>query len=258
MIHVMESDIRLVSLYFSGWQLTWFTLVLLLMPFNWFLEIQKWRLSIPDEKLTIKQSAAAVLGGLALNWVVPFTLGDVSGRMAMVKNYKQSAIALLIIRAISLGLTLGYGGCAVLYYFDYSIAFIWLFLPTLGSYFFVLFRIYGKGSGILFVKLLALSIGRYMVFTLQFAIIIWVLIPELSLELIVVGIGWIFLFRSIIPSLFGNFGVREASALVFFAPYMDDPVAMILPCLMIWLINTIIPSIIGSGLLFNFKVKIAQ
>ena len=82
-----------------------FCLVLLLMPLNWYLEIQKWRFSIANEELSFKEGMHAVFAGLALNWVLPFTLGDVGARLSNVKNYKQSGIALMLTRVISIGIT---------------------------------------------------------------------------------------------------------------------------------------------------------
>ncbi len=245
------------TLVFRAEQFRWIWVVIGLMPLNWLLEVHKWRLSVPYEHLTFGQSIRSVLSGLALNWIVPFTLGDVGARLANVKRMKQSGAALLAVRTVSMLVTVVYGGCALIFYFKYPTWAYWLVLlvgiPALAMG----FRIYGFKERI-YYQVVGLSIVRYLVFTSQFVLLIWVFNPGLSWSVILLGVGWIFFFRSIVPSLFGNFGVREASALVFFEPYLTSPVHILTPTLIIWLINTVIPSVIGAFFIFKLKLKIAQ
>ena len=232
--------------------------MVLLMPLNWYLEIQKWRFSVANEDLSFKQGMYAVLSGLALNWVFPFTLGDIGGRLANVKNYKQSGIALMLTRVISVGITSAYGGVALIQYFGLSD--VYYFLIALGLLLLLIGvrRIYNKSHLKNFRRVVGLTFFRYFVFTIQFALIIWAVIPALSVESIFGGVGWVFFFRSIVPSIFGNFGVREASALIYFERFLDVPTLILVPCLLIWLINTVIPSIVGAFFIFKLKLNIAQ
>ncbi len=246
------------ALILSSNHLPYLLIATALMPVNWFMEIHKWRLSISEEKLTFLEGATAVLGGLALNWLLPFTLGDVGGRLANVKNKKRSAAILMILRTISLIVTAVYGSYAVLFYLDLSYYYFFLVAVIVIILALLLARIYGLKDSRTFMSIILISLGRYILFTSQFMLIIWALIPELPIHLIFAGVGWIFLFRSVIPSLFGNFGVREASALVFFEQYLDPSTLILLPCLLIWVINTVLPSLVGAALIFNIKVNIAQ
>lgn len=228
------------------------------MPFNWLLEVEKWRISVPHEKLTFHQSMSGVLSGLALNWVLPFTLGDVSGRLAGVINYKKTGAALLLNRALSLGITLIFGGCSVLFYWNASPTYFWI-LPIGFIVLIAVLKVFYKSlETSRFVKILVLAITRYLIFTIQFALIIYAFIPALSISVVILGIGWVFLFRSLIPSLFGNFGVREASALMFFESFLDTPSLILFPCLLVWVINTVLPSIVGVSYIFKLKFNIAR
>ena len=110
----------------------------------------------------------------------------------------------------------------------------------------------------MWIQVLALSLLRYVIFTFQFYLVLSLFLPELAWYLILLGIGWIFLFRSVIPSFLGNFGVREASAIVFFQAYVPDVSIVLIPCLIIWMINTVIPSILGTVYVFKLKLNIAQ
>lgn len=231
-------------------------IVLLLMPLNWYLEAERWRLSVAHESLSLRQSVVAVLTGQALNWVLPFTLGDIGGRLAVVKNVKKSALALLVIRLLSLAITLCFGSYAVIYHFQLGIPLVAVGLVTFVLLAYVLMRIYGSDQQLVYYQIVGLTFLRYAVFTAQFVWVIMAFLPELPLSVIVPGVGWIFLFRTVVPSLFGNFGVREASALVFFENILPVPGLILVPCLVIWIINTIIPSLAGALLIVFSPVKI--
>lgn len=231
-------------------------IVLLLMPLNWYLEAERWRLSVAHESLSLRQSVVAVLTGQALNWVLPFTLGDIGGRLAVVKNVKKSALALLVIRLLSLAITLCFGSYAVIYHFQLGVPLVAVGLVTFVLLAYVLMRIYGSDQQLVYYQIVGLTFLRYVVFTAQFVWVIMAFLPELPLSVIVPGVGWIFLFRTVVPSLFGNFGVREASALVFFENILPVPGLILVPCLVIWIINTIIPSLAGALLIVISPMKI--
>ncbi len=233
-----------------------YLLVLVLMPFNWALEAEKWRMSIPHEASSFQEAWHRVLAGLALNWVIPLTLGDVGGRLLNVRNPKKSAGALLINRTILLSITLLFGGISVLYYFGWYGH--WVLVVPLVLIAVVLLMLRNDGKPSIWLRVLVLSVLRYALFTFQFYLILRLFMPELSWHLVLLGIGWVFLFRSFIPSVFGHFGVREASAIVFFQAYLSDVSIVLIPCLIIWLINTVIPSLIGTVYVFKLKLNIAQ
>ena len=97
------------------------------------------------------------------------------------------------------------------------------------------------------------SIFRYLIFTVQFVLLFYAFIPEVNLVVIIAGVGWTFFFRSVIPSLLGNMGVREVGALVFFERYVSEPSLILIPSLLIWLINAVSPSVFG--LYYNLRFK---
>lgn len=234
-------------------------LIIMLMLINWWLEAEKWRISLQDEVLSFSQAAAAVLRGLALNWVIPFTLGDAAGRLAGVQHRKQALWAIAVNRVIMLLITLLYGALAVLFYCGWLNSISFLSVILAGVFLYALLT-QNKSLGTMprktVGKLIYLSITRYLVFTLQFFIIISFFNPTLSVVVITMGIGWIFFFRSMLPSLLGNFGVREVSAIAFFQTYQPDSALIVLPCLIIWMINTALPSALGAFSIINLKVNI--
>ena len=82
------------------------SLVCLLMIINWYLEALRWKYSIQTfEAISIKEACKAVLAGLALNWVLPFTSGDLIARIAKHQDKYQATSAAMLNRGIMLLLT---------------------------------------------------------------------------------------------------------------------------------------------------------
>lgn len=252
----VDSDLLLMTL----------SLVFLLMPLNWYLEGLRWKVSLPFEQLSVHGAIRTVLSGLALNWIIPFTGGDVASRLLEAKDKKKTIAALGFNRIVILGVTAVYGGIAAVFYFGWSLDYltgIIFLLAILGAALLFSLKInssffrYTISFNVAF-KVIALTMLRYVIFTTQFFILLNFFNPNLSPMLLLLGIGWIFLFRSFIPSLFGNLGVREASSVVFFQEFVTDLNLIIFPCLIIWVINTVIPSIIGLLSIATLQLKLAK
>lgn len=240
--------------------------VAVLAVVNWGLEVWRWKLSLDSLRVhTWQEAMSQVFGGLALNWILPFTSGDLIARLLPNDDKKQVAVLIFYNRIIMLVLTVLLGAFGVYIYsaevFElqrwpmglavFSIYFISVFVRQHAE---------KKGysiSGRLLTKLSVISVIRYAVFTFQFYLLIWIFNPELAPEMIIGGVGWVFLFRSVIPSLFGNLGVREASAMLFFETYVPDMMLILAPSLLIWVINTVAPSILGLYYLLKFRIKLA-
>lgn len=214
---------------------------------------------------TWTDAMSQVFGGVALNWVMPFTTGDLLTRLLPNDDKKQVAVLIFYNRAMMLVLTVLLGAFGV---YIYSAEVFQLQRWPMGVAVFIVYflsvfiRRKAAKHGYtleapLLVRLSFVSLLRYAVFTFQFFLLIQLFNPELSTSLIIGGVGWIFLFRSILPSLFGNLGVREASAFLFFEPHVPDMMMILAPSLLIWVINTVMPSIFGLYFLLKFRAKLA-
>ena len=244
-----------------------FTIVIVvelaLMVLNWCLEVKRWQLSVSSyEKISNKQAGIEVLAGVALNLVVPFTIGDFLARILNKKDMYKTTGAIVFNRLIMLGITLFVGYLGLVQFADPSLNsnywFLGLFvllLPVFVRHKFGrrIFSYFKETSISLLLKVLLLSIGRYSVYFVQFILLIWIFNPMLDLDVISGGVGWIFFFRTAIPSLFGGLGLREASALVYFQNIVPDITLILVPVILIWLINTFIPSLIGSILVWKLR-----
>lgn len=237
-------------------------LVLVLMPLNWYLEALRWKISISFEEISIGESIGIVLRGLTLNWIIPFTAGDIGSRLIGMKNYKKAIFAMTLNRISIFLITIIFGSFSVAFYFKIEAFYIVFGLLASASLFLLVRRESSDQSYFLSSKIIievsGLTILRYVVFSLQYFLLLSFFNPDLTTIIIILGIGWVFLFRSIIPSLFGNLGIREASSIVFFQELVPDLNLIIFPSLIIWVINTIIPSCIGLIPMLDFGAKLTK
>lgn len=268
-IHWKEKSINISNIYFPDSYLLVFSIVLVLMVFNWYLEILRWKTSVSHiTPITLYQAAEAVLGGLALNWIFPFTSGDLLARLARFKDKYQATSAAVLNRGIMLGLTVllglyGLRRMAILNDWDGYIFLVVLFaLPIFRKIFrkyFDRFLIYFRALKVeLLMKILFISILRYAVFVFQFYFLLQLFLPTIPADILIAGIGWIFLIRSSLPLFFGGMGVREASGLLFFESFAVSDQNIILPIFAIWVINTVLPSLIGLLFVWKFRLNIVR
>ncbi|MEQ9229036.1 MAG: lysylphosphatidylglycerol synthase domain-containing protein [Cyclobacteriaceae bacterium] len=241
-------------------------IVMVLAFVNWWLEVWRWKYSLKQiGNCTWSEASRQVFAGLTLNWIMPFTSGDLMARLIPNKERKQVGLLIYYNRAIMLAMTIIFGMFGVYWYsteqFASNILIVLFALLGLIALGFLAKKVLGRGESITskwLLNLSLISIARYAVFVFQFLLLIKVFNPEFSIFLILAGVGWVFLFRSVIPSLFGNLGVREASALVFFEGLVDNMALILVPSLLIWLVNTVMPSVLGLYYLIRFPVKIAE
>ncbi|MEM9933508.1 MAG: lysylphosphatidylglycerol synthase transmembrane domain-containing protein [Bacteroidota bacterium] len=98
----------------------------------------------------------------------------------------------------------------------------------------------------LWAKLLGVSLGRYLIFSLQYILLLISMgLPQHWLELTAL-ISLIFGMRSFLPSLaFADIGVRESVAIAV-AQWMDIPIFPVLVAtLILFIINLVMPAFIG-------------
>lgn len=273
---------------FSTKPLIIISIPLLLVPLNLGAEALKWQiLSHKIVKQNFIQSFTGVLSGLSLGFMTPQSIGDYAGRIWHIKNDRRSEL----IGAVFLGsfiqslvsITFGIWGAAV--YFKNStinfysslnntviflfilsliiIAFLYLlnsfkaFIPN------IIISFYQKYLSIIttysindLIKIGGLSLIRYVIFLVQFLIILVLFDVNLPIQVLVAGVSWVFFAKTIIPAFnfLSDIGVREFSALLFFNHYHIDVSTIILSSLFIWLINILLPTIVGSFLMFRMRV----
>ena len=106
-------------------------------------------------------------------------------------------------------------------------------------------------------RVFALSSIRYLVFAGQFTLLLYWLDLPLGLFEIFAGVTWILLAKSVIPAFnfLSDLGVREFSALYFFGLLGVAPAAVLTASLTIWLLNILIPTLVGSIFITQMKLS---
>lgn len=233
-------------------------MVLMLVPLNWYLEVVKWRLCVqPLTKITSKQALWSVLRGLSLNWVIPFTLGDFIGRSLNLPKTKGTIRANLVNRFASLWTTLFMFGIASVFYWPSQTLFVGIGL------FVVLMILIGAilwddiYSLPVKMKILLTSSIRYLVFSLQFGLLLFHFCPEIPVLKLIAGIPVVFLIRTLAPSLLGALGVREAAVIWTFTAFTAQPANLLVASLFLWLFNLVLPSLVGLLPVLAYRFKLS-
>lgn len=222
---------------------------LLLMIVSWYLEIARWKSSLKHIKeISLRKAAEDVFRGLIMNWVVPFSIGDFIGRTVELPKRKDTVAVVLANRLYSLFVTVCFGIIGLIQLEKVPNIVGLSILIFIGCSLFFLFRIKKVPYPLDFsyhLRLLWLTFSKYLIFTSQVGLIVSFFLPELGYSLIVIGLTIVFLLRSIVPSVLGAIGVREAAMIWVFSPFTENLEALLIASLIVWLINIVLPSILG-------------
>lgn len=259
--------------------------VSLLMLLNWGLEAIKWqRLIKRIEPLSLWRAIESVFCGLTWAVFTPNRIGEYGGRVFFLSPKRRivGIVAMTVGNMGQLVLTNIFGalaGCIFVYRFvpiepilllavcGLALVFILFFLvfyfnikwlnSLLLSISFT--RRYKKFYSILarykkkeLFKILLLCLARYAVFTSQYLVVFLWLIPDIKVLDMLMFVPILFFVQSSLPSLdLLDIGVRSATGLFFFKYVTTQNTAVVACIASIWLINIIIPAILGSYFVFK-------
>jgi len=263
------------------------SLVFFLMLVNWGLEAVKWkRLIWQVEQLTLWRAIESVFCGLTWAVFTPNRIGEYGGRVFFLSP-KRRVIGIVAMAVGNIGqmvLTNVFGAislCLFIYRFvhlDYRLNYAVMALAAMFCLFFLIFffniqwlnglllsmrftRKYKKFYSILgryqkkeLLKILLLCLSRYVVFSTQYFIMFYWLVPDIHYLDIMMMVCILFFVQSTLPSLdLFDIGVRSVTASYFFSFVTKQDVAVIACTASIWLINIIIPAILGSYFVFKLN-----
>ncbi len=291
--HLQES-ITLIKEAPSGSQAWKFWIVVILALFNWGLEAKKWQLLLkPLQRMNFYRAYKSVLSGLAFSLNTPNRMGEYGGRILYVKEGSRlKAISLSIAGSISqliVTLVLGCAGLIYLLYFQTThsgplmgLSVFWikilLFISAMVTAILVLFffrlswlikliekipsakkfvqyiNVLEEFTAKLLLSLLWLSFFRYLVFVLQYILLLQVL----HVEIFWVNSFWIisilFLVLAIVPSFaIADLGIRGKFSIELLSVYSINTLGILGTTFGIWFINLFIPALVGSILILGIK-----
>ncbi len=262
--------------------------VVLLMLVNWTIEAGKWRLLLKGtEEFSLLKSLQSVLTGVAVSVITPNRIGEYMGRILYLRNVnKIQGVTVTIIGSFAQLIITGFLGLTGLVYYIIFIKYTtWLNILLISSimlcivltyFYFHLYKIIEWTSGIPFLKkiktyleivkrfdqkqlvrILLLSLLRYVVYTFQFLLLLHLMMVYAPIQDLMFTIWLIFWAMAIVPTIaIAEIGVRGETALYFLLPLSANQIGIVSSSLMLWLINLIIPALIGC--LFVYKMKIYE
>jgi uncharacterized membrane protein YbhN (UPF0104 family) len=262
-------------------------IVFFLMLINWLIEAIKWKMLIRKiEPLTLWRATESVFCGLTWAIFTPNRIGEYGGRVFFLSPKRRiiGVVAMAVGNIAQLVLKNIFGAisiCIFVYRFTpiNSVLFSALcLLATVFVLFFVIFyfnikwvngillsmkftRKYKKFYALLarykkleLLKILLLSMARYTIFSIQYFIVFLWLIPGIKLVDVCMLINILFFVQSFLPSLdLLDIGTKSLTGVFFFQYVTNQNVAVVACIASIWLINIIIPAILGSYFVFKLN-----
>jgi uncharacterized membrane protein YbhN (UPF0104 family) len=263
------------------------TVVVFLMMLNWLLESLKWQyLSRRLVDISIWEAIEAVFCGLTWAIFTPNRIGEYGGRVMFLPNRKRihGVFAMAVGSFAQNVITNITGVLATLWFLYYFLNLnIWLylgivalsmiFLALLTIFYFNIKWLVGLLDRIKFLKkyhrffdimgryekpellvVIGYSLARFFVFSFQYYLVIHLLLPGIPFYSMMLTVIVFIFIQSALPSLdLLDIGVRSFTAAHLFLYITNQQIAIIAAVSSIWLINLIIPAILGS--VFVFKLK---
>ncbi|WP_158559102.1 lysylphosphatidylglycerol synthase domain-containing protein [Deminuibacter soli] len=272
-----------------------FWLVLALSLVNWGIEARKWQLLIKGiQRVGLWQAFKAVLSGLAFSLFIPNRAGEYVGRILyMSEGNRLRSVSLTIVGSISqllVTLTAGLGGLIYLrvyllpvndnlrqlpsFWLDgllYVTAFgvlillliyyklAWLTtlfekIPFVYKYRFLIEQLENFHWREL-TRILVLSIGRFVVFIVQYLLLLSVFAVTMPVTTGVWLVCVLFLVLAIVPTIpIAELGVRGAVGIQLFGLISSNTTGILLTAAGIWCINIIVPALAGSLFILSIKL----
>jgi uncharacterized membrane protein YbhN (UPF0104 family) len=267
--------------------ITTLSAVVFLMLINWLLESFKWQyLSKRLVNISVWQAIEAVFCGLTWAIFTPNRIGEFGGRVMFLPNRKRiHGVFAMAVGAFAQNVVTNVTGVLASLWFIYSFFKLntWLFvgisvlslifLGLLLVFYFNIkwlvslldkirflqkyhrfFDIMGRYQTKELLVVIGYSVARFAVFSLQYYLVIHLLLPGLPLLQMMLTVMVFIFIQSALPSLdLLDIGVRSFTAMHLFLYITNQQIAIIAAVSSIWLINLIIPAVMGS--VFVLKLK---
>ncbi|MDD3321041.1 MAG: hypothetical protein PHS59_06310 [Paludibacter sp.] len=265
--------------------LGWLGAVFILLPVNWCLESLKWKMLVSNtEKLPFKTAFLSVLAGISSGFFTPNRVGEMVGRVLYLKpENRKSGIMLSVLNSISQNIIMAAFGIPAFVLFLWiqnksfsagTAQYLILILFSVSIFIFVFFYLRkilkGKVQGKIIenlkiyinciagfsardiVEILSVTILRYFIFCIQFYFMLRFFGVELTEYQALFAIPSTYLLVTFTPSLaFSEAAVRSSYAVLIIAAISPQEVQIILAGVGIWVVNFVIPMLVGSILLLK-------
>ncbi len=288
----LEQTWKTINESFNGPLIVNLFAVLFLMIINWSIEAVKWKLSVQHvQPVSFLRSFKAVLSGVSFSVSTPNRIGEYFGRVLYMDEGKRlRVISLTILGSTSQLIITFFFGLIGLYFLRNSLleahvlswpgwidiilyggtmAFViltvlyfrlrwipaWLEkVPGFNKYEYLITEL-GKMDATLLLKLLSISMLRYLVFLVQYYLLFRFFGVDISWWQGFCATAVVFFMMAIIPTI-ALFEVvqRIFVATAIFKVFTSNLVGVGFVTTTIWFINLVIPAVTGSLLILSVKI----
>ncbi|MFZ1786192.1 MAG: hypothetical protein WAU23_13385 [Ferruginibacter sp.] len=271
-----------------------FWVVIAFVFVNWGMEARKWQILMKAlQPISFCTAYKAVLCGVTFSLNTPNRIGEYGGRILFVnEGNRLKAVTLSVAGGMAQLIITMLMGCLGLTYLLITmnatdslmgISVFWIRIFLYGSFFgtavFIFFffrmnwfiRLLGKlpyagrfskyinvletFDAKILLRLLSVSLFRYIVFVLQYIFMLQLLQVEQNIWIGFWMVTVMFWILAIIPSFaIAELGIRGTVAKTLFA-YSSNTLGILTATFGIWFINLFIPALIGSLLILGIKIK---
>jgi len=271
----------------GDWQLvstkfTFFSLVgiVFLSVLNWFFEILKWQNLVNTfYKISLKEAAFQSLGSLTASVFTPNRVGEYGAKMLYFPKSETKKIILLnfIGNSSQMATTIFFGVLGLFItglfydYFSYKIGWVIFLVFSIFSIFFIFRKkisIYGFSVEKLIQKIKTfprnslittqqLSVIRFLIFSHQFYFLLLIFGVEITYSLALATVFSMYFLASIVPSIhLMDVAIKGSVAVILFEKLGVNQWTIVSITTLMWLLNFVIPVLIGSFFVLKFKPKL--
>ncbi|HUP13679.1 MAG TPA: hypothetical protein VM187_15765, partial [Niastella sp.] len=105
------------------------------------------------------------------------------------------------------------------------------------------------------LRVLSLSFGRYLVFACQYVLMLWLMDIEVTVWQAFWLMTVVFLVLAVVPTIaLAEIGLRGEVSLELFGLFSNNKIGIVASSVGIWVINLIIPALLGSLLILRTKI----
>ncbi len=290
----LHASLLLIKQAPFGGQAWRFWLVIILAFLNWGLEAKKWQVLMKNlQPLNYWIALKGVLSGVTFSLNTPNRIGEYGGRVLYVdEGNRLKSVSLSIAGSIcqlTITVLMGCGGLIFLLNTQdgsgtiMGLSFFWLktllFLSVVTTFILLLFlfrlswiiklfeRIPGLSKYVqyisvldeftpkLLLRLLLLSLLRYLVFVIQYILLLHVLQVEVGWQQAFWLITILYLVMAIVPSFaIADLGIRGKFSTELLSLYSANIIGILGTTFGIWFINLFIPALAGSYFIISKRI----
>lgn len=291
----VQQSLDMILASFTGHQAWKLYLVIVLMLVHWSIESVKWQLLVkPIQKVSYLRAFRALFSGHAIAFNSINHIGESAGRvMYLEEGHRLKGIAISMVGSMSLIITtFVLGLCSMLYMRIFildathhleGLSIFWLTglmsvltigtalftllyfrlswmvrllekIPFVAKYKFVVENMEALHWWFL-TKILFLSIARYVVFVVQYLLLLQVFEVDVDALDAASLVSVMFLVLAIVPTIgLAELGFRGKVSIQLLGLLSSNTIGIIATAAGIWIINLLIPAIVGSVFLLGIRL----